>query len=64
MESEAEKCIFRGIFDGCVVFLVLYVDDGVIAAKSLEIVNLVIDCLKSSLDITIRDASMFVRFQI
>lgn len=63
-ESEADKCIFVGDINGDLVYLALFVDDGLVMAKSRKILNIVLEYLKSAFTITIGDASMFVGMQI
>lgn len=38
-ETNADKCVFFGEFEGSEVYLALFVDDGIIAAKSLKVVE-------------------------
>lgn len=64
MKSEACNCIFCGLVDGCVVLLDFYIDDGLIAAKSHNVLNGVLDFLKKSFQITFKYASVFAGFQI
>lgn len=63
-ESEADKCIFVGSVDECTVYLALFVDDGLIAAKSQAVLESVIEHLSNAFKITIGDSSMFVGMQI
>ena len=56
--------IFKGCVDSMNVFLALFVDDGLVASESREVLNGVISCLKSAFRITIGDASQFVSLQI
>ena len=46
------------------MFLTLFVDDGLIMAKTKEIVDFVIGLLKAEYDITATDADTFVGVQI
>lgn len=58
-ESDAEKCIFVGNVYGISVYLAVFVDDGLIAAKSQEILACVIEHLKCEFKITLGDTSLF-----
>lgn len=55
---------FVGSVNGISVYLALFVDDGLIASKSKNIVSLVVDYLKSEFKITLGDASLFAGVQI
>jgi len=61
---ESEKCIYVGKINNVCVFLALFVDDGLIACESHVILDLIIDELNKSFEITLGDASMFVGLQI
>lgn len=63
-ETEADKCIFTGHIEGSVVMLALFVDDGLIAAKSIVQLNSVLNQLRKEFNITIGDSSIFVGMQI
>lgn len=63
-EIEANKCIFIENVEGFVVYLALFVDDGLIAAKSRVILETVIEYLNGAFKITLSDTSMFVDMQI
>lgn len=63
-QGEADQCIFKGCVNGENVNLALFVDDGLVAAKSNEVLNVVIEYLKSAFEITIGNAEKFVGLQI
>lgn len=63
-QGDAEHCIFKGCVDGENVFLALFVDDGLVAAKSNRVLDAVISHLKSAFRITVGDVSRFVGLQI
>ena len=63
-ETDADKCIFVGHVGQSTVYLALYVDDGLIAAESREILEFVLEHLRKAFKITIGDASLFVGMQI
>lgn len=62
--SHADNCVYTGVISSCNVYLALFVDDGLIASKSLHSIYLVLNCLKKSFEVTIGDASMFVGLHI
>lgn len=63
-ETDADKCVFFGNYKGCQVYLALFVDDGVIAAKSKEVLQSIVNSLNKVFDITLGDCSSFVGLQI
>lgn len=63
-ETDAEQCIFVGTFDDSVVYLALYVDDGLIAAKSKKVIKSVLTCLENAFKITVGVTKIFVGLQI
>ena len=63
-ESEADKCIFRRNVNDSVVYLALFVDDGLIAAKEQEAIDFIVTALKKSFEITLEDTRNFVGLQI
>jgi transposase InsO family protein len=63
-ETEADQCIFVGNVGNESVYLALFVDDGLIAAKSLDTLDIMLGRLSETFKITIGDTSMFVGMQI
>jgi hypothetical protein len=63
-ETEADQCIFVGNVGNESVYLALFVDDGLIAAKSLDTLDIMFGRLNETFKITIGDTSMFVGMQI
>jgi hypothetical protein len=63
-ETEADQCIFVGNVGNESVYLALFVDDGLIAAKSLDTLDIMLGRLNETFKITIGDTSMFVGMQI
>ena len=63
-ECDADMCIFHGQVNNENVYLALFVDDGLIAAKSRESIDVIIAGLRDSFEITINDARTFVGLQI
>lgn len=64
VESEADSCIFVGKENDSIVYLALFVDDGIVATKSQAALESVINNLRNAFNVTIGDASMFVGMQI
>lgn len=62
--SEADQCIFVGQFDSATVYLALFVDDGLIAAKSKKTIDFIIEKLSDKFEIKVCDSSVFVGLQI
>lgn len=63
-ETSADKCIFTGRIGDNIVYLALFVDDGLIAAENNEVIETVLEHLKRAFKITVGDASSFVGMQI
>ena len=63
-ECEADKCIYVGEHSGCRVFLALFVDDGLLACKSSDVLRAILADWSKEYDITTGDASYFVGMQI
>lgn len=63
-ETEADKCIFVGNYEDTIVYLALFVDDGLIAAKSRRILQYATNRLRREFRITVGDAKVFVGIQI
>lgn len=57
--SDADQCIYQGKVHNTKVLLALFVDDGLIAAKTQSAVNAVIDYLRTTFEITIGDGHYF-----
>lgn len=64
VESTADKCIFIGKVNNKKVYLILFVDDGLIAAKDQNTLQNVLDSLKQFFEITIAKGETFVGLQI
>lgn len=62
--SEGDPCIFVGEFNGETVLMALFVDDGLVAAKSESTLNLMARQLSEEFAIKVGDASSFVGVQI
>lgn len=63
-EIDADNCIFVGKYNNHTVHLALFVDDGLIACESMNVLNEILKKLSAEFEITVGDASMFVGLQI
>lgn len=64
MLCESENCIYVGKIKNIRVFLALFVNDGLIACESYDVLEFIVNELSKSFEITLGDASMFVGLQI
>lgn len=62
-ETEADKCIYVRSVERNPVFLVLFLNDGLIAARSQDVLESVIGHLSSTFKITLGDSSVFIGMQ-
>lgn len=62
--SDADKCVFAGSRNGESVYLVLFIDDGLVAAKSVKTLVYLAECLESEFKVTFGNSSFFVGMQI
>ncbi|CAK9820237.1 Retrovirus-related Pol polyprotein from transposon TNT 1-94 [Anthophora quadrimaculata] len=60
----SDKCVFVGVVERSKVYLVLYVDDGLIISESESAIKSVLDYLESNLKITVDRADEFLGFEI
>jgi len=61
--TEADQCIFCGRMKGSIVYLALFVDDGLIAAKSRDTLMIIIDYLQRSFN-TFGEVRNYIGLQI
>lgn len=64
IQTNADKCVFFGEFNGSEVYLALFVDDGIIAAKSQKVLDSIVISLSASFEITLGNGSNFVGLEI
>lgn len=62
--SKADACIYTGNFESYKVYLIIYVDDGLILSTSQKAIDKVINELKSNFRITIGNAKSYVGIKI
>jgi len=63
-QLEADKCVFRAEYEGVVIFLALYVDDGLIVCKKNKLIDKILEELGSQFEIKINDPECFVGLEI
>lgn len=61
---QSDQCVFVARISGEEIYLVLYVDDGLILSKSLSAINDIIDHLQKEFKITIEKSDQFLGFEI
>lgn len=64
VQSNADKCIYKGELDGIKVLLILYVDDGIIMSTNMCVINKVLFELQKNFEITISKVKYFVGLEI
>lgn len=63
-QTDAYECIFFSCFKGHAVYFALFLDDGLIACKSKEVLKEILEKLRSEFDITLGDCSNFAGMQL
>jgi len=63
-ECEADKCVFIGKFKDDVVYLAVFVDDGLVASNNVETLKIIIQRLSETFKITVENSNIFVGLQI
>ena len=64
VKFEADSSIFKSNYKNHIIYLILFVDDGLILCKNVKILNELINILKSNFEIKVSDPSIFVGVQI
>jgi len=62
--SKADACVCTGDYNLDKIYLIIYVEDGLISASSKEVLNVVLNHLKSDIRITIVDAKEYIGIDI
>lgn len=62
--SEADNCVYHGSINNEIVLLALYVDDGLLFAKSDLAINKVLEYLKKEFEVTVGKGDYFVGLEI
>ena len=64
IQCASDQCLFRGTIKNEEVFLALFVDDGLVAAKSQKVIQIVKNALCESFEVKLGDSCRFVGVQI
>lgn len=64
IDCHADRCVYVSCFRGIKVYLLLYVDDGLLLSLDSEVLKEVLDDLKANFDIKICDSSNFIGIEI
>jgi len=62
--SKADACVYTGDYNLDKIYLIIYVDDGLILKSSKEALNVILNRLKSGIRITIGDAKEYIGIEI
>jgi len=62
--SEADPCVYFYEKNGDILIVAIWVDDGLVCGSSMEMIQQVLDHLKSNFEMTSRPADHFVGLQI
>ena len=62
--SEADNALFIGYIDDCIVYLMLFVDDGLIVCKNVSVIKNIIKSMSDRFKITVIEPEVFVGMQI
>jgi len=62
--SKADTCVYADDYNSDKIYLIIYVDDGLILASSKETNNVVLNHLKSGISITIDDVKEYIGIEI
>ena len=64
IQCASDQCLFRDTIENEEVFLALFVDDGLVAAKSQKVIQIVKNALCESFEVKLGDSCCFVSVQI
>lgn len=64
VSSNAERSIFCGMIENERVYILLFVDDGLIMTKNVNILNYVVSILKEKFEVTVCEPDTFVGIKI
>lgn len=62
--SHSDQCVYTGHVNGTKVYLLLYVDDGMIISKDFSVINKVISELKENFEVKTMEPRNFVGLQL
>ena len=57
---DDDQCIFVGFVNGQLVLLAIFLNDGFMDCKSVEVLNFILSELNKEFEITVGDATYFV----
>jgi len=63
-QSECDKCVYFGNFEGRKIYLALYVDDGLVLADSINVIDYFFTELRNTFEITESDVNNFIGIEI
>lgn len=64
IQSQADHCVYRGMFKNIKVLLIFFVDDGIIMAETSETIQTVIEHLRGTFEIKVCEPAYFVGLEI
>lgn len=64
VQSQADSCVYVGIFDGVKVFIIIYVDDALVVSSCSYIIKRIMESLKQTFKIKILKLKYFVGMEI
>ena len=64
IQSTADKCVYKGLFNGQSVFLIIYVDDGLIIAENEGLCSSILNELEKKFEITVGVLANYVGMEI
>lgn len=62
--SKADPCVYNGKFEWNKIYLIIYVDDGLILSTSKQAINRILTELKSNFEITLGNVNCYVGIEI
>lgn len=63
-QSIADSCVFKGIFQGKKVLLILYVDDALLFCEEKEVLIKIVEDLRNNFETTVCETGNFVGMEI
>ncbi|XP_024890178.1 uncharacterized protein LOC112468471 [Temnothorax curvispinosus] len=62
--SQADPCVFYGTVDGHELYVLLYVDDGLVLSRSTELIHQLLSHMKRNFELTIGNCQYYVGMEI
>lgn len=63
-QSQADKCVYVGHVSETKVFLIIYVDDGLVISSSKSVVETVLSELQKGFEVKVSEANHFIGIEI